>query len=91
LTAKTDGVPFVTEVSIYTGDHPGLFSQLAGAVAMCGANIVDAKIFHDDGRHGARFVLDQDSDGRPLGDARRIQRLRETIARRALRESCRGR
>jgi [protein-PII] uridylyltransferase len=35
----------ITEVTIYTADHPGLFSQLAGALALCGANIVDAKIF----------------------------------------------
>jgi [protein-PII] uridylyltransferase len=81
LTAKTDEFRSVTEVSIYTGDHPGLFSQLAGAVAMCGANIVDAKIFTTaDGMALDLFSI-QDADGRPLSDARRIQRLRETIAR----------
>ena len=69
----------MTEVSIYTGDHPGLFSQLAGAVAMCGANIVDAKIFTTtDGMALDLFSL-QDADGKPLGDERRIERLRETI------------
>ncbi|MCH6544667.1 MAG: tetratricopeptide repeat protein, partial [Deltaproteobacteria bacterium] len=35
----------VTEVTIYTQDHPGLFSRIAGAMAMSGASIVDAKIF----------------------------------------------
>ena len=35
----------VTEVTIITPDHPGLFSRLAGALAVCGANILDAKIF----------------------------------------------
>jgi len=34
----------VTEVTLYTADHPGLFSRIAGALAVCGANIVDAKI-----------------------------------------------
>ncbi|MEW5704055.1 MAG: [protein-PII] uridylyltransferase [Pseudomonadota bacterium] len=34
-----------TEVTIYTADHPGLFSRLAGALSLAGANIVDAKIF----------------------------------------------
>jgi len=34
----------VTEVTIYTADHPGLFSRLAGALSLAGANIVDAKI-----------------------------------------------
>jgi [protein-PII] uridylyltransferase len=33
-----------TEVTVYTADHPGLFSQIAGALALAGANIVDAKI-----------------------------------------------
>ncbi|MBL8780337.1 MAG: [protein-PII] uridylyltransferase [Alphaproteobacteria bacterium] len=81
LAAKTDEFRSVTEVSIYTGDHPGLFSQLAGAVAMCGASIVDAKIFTTaDGMALDLFSI-QDSDGRPFGDVRRIQRLRETIAR----------
>jgi [protein-PII] uridylyltransferase len=79
LTAKTDEFRSVTEVSIYTGDHPGLFSQLAGAVAMCGANIVDAKIFTTvDGMALDLFSL-QDVDGKPLGDERRVERLREAI------------
>jgi [protein-PII] uridylyltransferase len=34
----------VTEVTLYTADHPGLFSRIAGALALAGANIVDAKI-----------------------------------------------
>ena len=81
LAAKTDTFRSVTEVSIYTGDHPGLFSQLAGAVAMCGGNIVDAKIFTTtDGMALDLFSL-QDAEGGPFGDARRIERLRETIGR----------
>jgi [protein-PII] uridylyltransferase len=81
LTATTDAFRSVTEISIYTGDHPGLFSQLAGAVAMCGANIVDAKIFTTtDGMALDLFSL-QDAEGRPLNDERRIERLRETVKR----------
>jgi [protein-PII] uridylyltransferase len=45
LDTRIDRARAVTEVTIYTGDHPGLFSQLAGALALSGANIVDAKIF----------------------------------------------
>lgn len=33
-----------TEVTVYTPDHPGLFSKIAGAMALSGANIMDAKI-----------------------------------------------
>ena len=35
----------ITEVTIYASDHHGLFSRLAGALAACGADIVDARIF----------------------------------------------
>lgn len=47
LSVKTrvDAARDVTEVAIYTADHPGLFSRLAGALSLAGANIVDAKIF----------------------------------------------
>src|SRR5260370_20051566 len=34
----------VAEVTLYTADHPGLFSRVAGALAVSGANIVDARI-----------------------------------------------
>ncbi|WP_270938470.1 [protein-PII] uridylyltransferase [Falsiroseomonas oryzae] len=34
----------VTEVTVYTTDHPGLFSRIAGALAVAGASIVDARI-----------------------------------------------
>ena len=33
-----------TEITVYTPDHPGIFSQIAGAVALLGATIMDAKI-----------------------------------------------
>jgi [protein-PII] uridylyltransferase len=66
---------------LYTPDHPGLFSQLAGAVAASGGSIVDAKAFTtSDG-----FALDvfsiQDAEGGPFGDAARVERLRESIGR----------
>jgi [protein-PII] uridylyltransferase len=34
-----------TTVTIYTPDHAGLFSRIAGAMALAGANIVGAQIF----------------------------------------------
>ena len=47
LTIKNriDQFKGVTEVTIFADDHPGLFSRIAGAMAVSGANIVDAKIF----------------------------------------------
>ncbi len=34
----------VTEIIVYAPDHPGLFARIAGAMALSGASIVDAKI-----------------------------------------------
>ncbi|VBB69459.1 [Protein-PII] uridylyltransferase [invertebrate metagenome] len=33
-----------TELVIYTSDHPGLFSQMAGAIALTGESVVDARV-----------------------------------------------
>lgn len=46
LTVHTHPLPDrgVTEVTIYTQDHPGLFSKIAGALSIAGASIVDARI-----------------------------------------------
>src|SRR5262249_5313610 len=44
VDTRVDTLRAVTEVTVYTADHPGLFSQIAGALALAGANIVDAKI-----------------------------------------------
>jgi [protein-PII] uridylyltransferase len=46
LTVDTQPLPAraVTEVTIYVGDHPGLFSRISGALAVAGASIVDARI-----------------------------------------------
>ena len=46
LTVNTQPLPArsVTEVTVYCSDHPGLFSQISGALAVAGASIVDARI-----------------------------------------------
>ncbi len=41
---RVDPYRSVTEITLYTADHPGLFSRIAGALAVSGANVVDAKI-----------------------------------------------
>ena len=45
VDAQVDRERDVTEVTIYTADHPGLFSKIAGAIALGGGNILDARIF----------------------------------------------
>ncbi|HWA89036.1 MAG TPA: [protein-PII] uridylyltransferase [Rhizomicrobium sp.] len=81
LAAESNAFRAVTEIVIYTPDHPGLFSRLAGAISASGGSIVDAKVFTTtDG-----FALDvfsvQDAEGGPFGDAHRVARLRQTVAR----------
>ncbi len=46
LTVDTQLLPAraVTEVTVYAADHAGLFSRIAGALAVAGASIVDARI-----------------------------------------------
>ncbi|GBQ68079.1 uridylyltransferase PII [Ameyamaea chiangmaiensis NBRC 103196] len=46
LTVECMPVPLrgVTEMTIYTTDHAGLFSHIAGALAVAGASIVDARV-----------------------------------------------
>ncbi len=81
VAARSDPFSAVTEIVLYTPDHPGLFSRLAGAISISGGSIVDAKAFTTaDG-----FALDvfsvQDADGGPFGDAARVERLRQAIER----------
>ena len=81
LSAESNDFRAVTEIVLYTPDHPGLFSQLAGAVSASGGSIVDAKAFTtSDG-----FALDvfsiQDAEGGAFGDATRVERLRQSIER----------
>jgi [protein-PII] uridylyltransferase len=45
LDTRIDRARGVTEITVYTADHAGLFSRIAGAIALAGANIVGAQIF----------------------------------------------
>jgi len=45
VDTRIDRYREVTEVTVYTADHPGLFSRIAGAMAVAGASIDAARIF----------------------------------------------
>jgi [protein-PII] uridylyltransferase len=56
----------VTDMLIYTPDHPGLFARIAGALSLSGVSVVDAKIITlANGMALDTFAL-QDFDGQPL-------------------------
>ncbi|WP_254919212.1 [protein-PII] uridylyltransferase [Oceanicola sp. 22II-s10i] len=59
-------------------DHPGIFARLAGALALVGANVVDARSYTTkDGYATSAFWL-QDADGHPY-EADRLPRLTRMI------------
>jgi [protein-PII] uridylyltransferase len=59
-------------------DHPGLFSRMTGALALVGANVVDARSYTSkDGYATATFWI-QDTDGAPY-DMARLPRLQQMI------------
>jgi len=75
-----DGDRDATRACFALADHPGLFSRLAGALALAGANVVDARTYTSkDGFATAAFWI-QDADGHPYETAR-LPRLRRTIDR----------
>jgi len=69
----------VTEVTIYTADHPGLFSRLAGAMAASGASIVDARIFTTTDGMALDVFWIQDADGKAFDRPDRLARLSAAI------------
>ncbi|MEO1919460.1 MAG: [protein-PII] uridylyltransferase [Paracoccaceae bacterium] len=61
-------------------DHPGIFARFAGALALAGANVVDARTYtSSDGLATAAFWI-QDGEGKPY-EKSRLSRLRKMILR----------
>jgi [protein-PII] uridylyltransferase len=65
----------VTEITLYTADHPGLFSRIAGALAVSGANIVDAKIMTMSNGMALDTFWVQDLAGRSFDRPDKLARL----------------
>ncbi|OWU70130.1 protein-PII uridylyltransferase [Roseovarius sp. 22II1-1F6A] len=67
-----------TRVAFVLSDHPGIFSRLAGALALVGANVVDARTYTTkDGYVTAVFWM-QDAEGNEY-EAAKLPRLRAMI------------
>jgi [protein-PII] uridylyltransferase len=90
--ADAEGVPLVvdkridagravTEITLYTADHPGLFSRIAGALAVSGANIVDAKIMTMANGMALDTFWVQDQAGGAFDRPDKLDRLAETCER----------
>ncbi len=81
VDTRVNSFKSVTEVTVYTADHPGLFSRLAGAMAASGASIVDAHIFTTNDGMALDVFCVQDTDGNAYDRPDRLARLSATIER----------
>ena len=83
-----------TRACFALADHPGIFSRLAGALALVGANVVDARTYTSKDGYATAIFWVQDADGHPY-EVSRLPRLRgmitktlkgEVVAREALKD-----
>ncbi|MEE8515722.1 MAG: [protein-PII] uridylyltransferase [Alphaproteobacteria bacterium] len=76
---RVDDYRSVTDVTVYVADQAGLFSLIAGAIAVAGGNILDAKIF----TLANGMVLDsfsiQDAQGASFLGTEHLEKLRRAI------------
>ncbi len=67
-----------TRACFALADHPGIFSRLAGALALSGANVVDARTYTSKDGYATAIFWVQDAEGHPY-DPARIPRLKTNI------------
>jgi [protein-PII] uridylyltransferase len=72
---RVDPQRAATEITLYTADHPGLFSRIAGALAVSSANIVDARIMTMSNGMALDTFWVQDLTGRPFDRPDKLARL----------------
>ncbi len=67
-----------TRACFALADHPGIFSRLAGALALVGANVVDARTYTSKDGYATAVFWVQDAEGHPYEIAR-LPRLKQMI------------
>jgi [protein-PII] uridylyltransferase len=67
-----------TRACFALADHPGIFSRLAGALALVGANVVDARTYTSKDGYATAVFWVQDIEGKPY-EVSRLPRLRSMI------------
>ncbi len=92
ITAPAPG-GYAVEASVVARDRPGLFADLAAALAAAGASVVGARIHTSAAGEALDVFLLQDGEGRPFGAESpgalpRLARALEAAARGAPREPC---
>ena len=79
FSAHDDERRAVTEICLIAEDHPGLFARAAGAFALAGLSIVDARIFTAKNALAFDSFCVQDAEGHALRDPKRVQRLKNLL------------
>ncbi|SDC26814.1 UTP--GlnB (protein PII) uridylyltransferase, GlnD [Sphingomonas sp. YR710] len=79
IVAAPDADRGATLITIYAGDHPGLFYRIAGAIHLAGGSIIDARIHTSRDGMAIDNLLIQDPFGQPFDDDDRMRRLAITI------------
>jgi [protein-PII] uridylyltransferase len=69
-----------TRACFFMADHPGLFSRLSGALALAGANVVDARSVTTTDGYACSVFWIQDDEGSPY-DPDRLDKLRRSVDR----------
>ena len=67
-----------TRACFALADHHGIFSRLSGALALVGANVVDARTYTSKDGYATAVFWIQDNDGNPFEESR-LPRLRDMI------------
>jgi len=78
IDLKPDPDHDATRACFALADHPGIFSRLAGALALVGANVVDARTYTSKDGYATAVFWIQDREGHPYETAR-LPRLRAMI------------
>ncbi|MEE8505186.1 MAG: [protein-PII] uridylyltransferase, partial [Kiloniellales bacterium] len=81
VDTRIDHYREVTEVTVYTADHPGLFSRIAGAMAVAGASIDAARIFTLANGMALDTFYVRSAFGGPFDRPERLARLEQAIER----------
>ena len=79
VDTRVDRYRDATEVTIYTPDHPGLFSRIAGAMAVAGASIDAARIFTLKNGMALDSFYVRDAQGGPYDRPDKLARLSAAI------------
>ena len=79
IDARIDHDRAVTDITIYSADHPGMFHGVAGAIALCGATVVDSRINTMNNGMALDTISIQDAKGHEVDQIKNLERLKKRL------------